>query len=314
MSTFSGECYSWYKFLFLKDLSAPIVSKIYQLICEKKLTMIELFYLSQVELIDLFCVVSFPEDIKLLFHDLRRVNDLDLREEFELIWETCFIIPWISKDYPRNIKKRLGVHAPPVFFARGHLPIMNKPTIAVLGAEKINSQEIKLTWRISTYLTRKGFNILSDHTWGVAEHAHKSALRADGTTTGVLTCGFENFRVRKNIQSFGWEINSLFISPFFYKTTSSKKNKNFRRLITMAWADAVVVIKSDFNFRSSGVNCVRTDTNKKVVVQEVPLFVPAKKLVPSSGNQNLLNQGALEFVHPKEIYSSLNLNRRNISI
>lgn len=244
MEKYSAECYSWFKFIYVKGLTSELKAGIYLAICENKLTMIELFYLSNFELNILFSTLGTPSYYRTIFQEFQRVNKLNLRKEFEKIWKSTFLIPWTHPNYPQKIKKRLGVDAPPLFFGKGHLPLINNPTISILGDEEVSSKIIKTTWRMSSYFARNGYNILSNHNWGVAEHAHKSALRADGTTTGILPHGFDDFSVRTNIQNFGWEFNTLFLTPFKNEISPTTANKIKACQLITAWSDALVIIES----------------------------------------------------------------------
>lgn len=244
MEKYSAECYSWFKLIHIPELNTSFLEKLYWLICENKLTIIELFSLSYFEFEDFFSTSLSSEECKSIFNKIQTLNKQDLHQAFENIWENTYLIPWLNKNYPKKIRECLKEKAPVLFFARGHLPLVNNPNILIIGETEISDLIIKRTWSICTRLTTAGFNILSSEEWGTALHAHKSALRTDGTITCILSDGFSDFTIRENRKKYSWQINSLFLSASLPHT----KTKSINSLKLMAaWAEAVIFISPQFS-------------------------------------------------------------------
>jgi len=307
MKQHSVEYLAWYKFLYVQGLTPTARKLIYQAICEKKITIEELFIISEFEFYEFFPSFGKGEFKDLKYQNFQATHTKEIQKRFEYLWEDTFFIPFNHPSYPQRIKQRFGAAAPPAFFGRGHLPLVNNLNIAVLGSDDANEEEIKLTWRLCTHFVRCGFNVLSNHSWGISEHAHKSALIADGTTTAILAGGFYDFWVRKRIQVHGYEINSFFLSAVLPEEISSISKYEARAKLIAAWSEAVVIVKSDF-FKDQ-----KTDAHGNIgaalfaLEKNIPVFLPSKKILSSysSGNFEISRAGGIDFDHPKEITTFL---------
>ena len=307
MKQHSAEYLAWYKFLYVQGLTTAARKLIYQAICEKKITIEELFIISEYEFYEFFPAFGKGEFKDLKYQNFQATHTKEIQKRFEYLWEDTFFIPLNHPSYPQRIKQRLGAAAPPAFFGRGHLPLVNNRNIAVLGSDDANSEEIKLTWRLCTHFVRRGYNVLSNHSWGISEHAHKSALIADGTITSVLATGFYDFWVRNAIQIHGYEINSFFLTAVLPEEISSIEKYEERSKLIAAWSEAVVVVKSNF-FKDQ-----KTDAHGNIAAahfaleNNIPVFLPSKKVLSSysSGNFEISCAGGIDFNHPKEITSFL---------
>lgn len=311
MKQHSAEYLAWYKLLYVQELSTTAKKLIYKAICEKKITIEELFVISEYEFYEFFPTFGKGELDNLKYQNFQATHTKEIQKRFEYLWDDTFFIPLNHPFYPQRIKQRLKADAPPAFFGRGHLPLVNNPNIAVLGSDDASPNEIKLTWRLCTHFARCGYNVLSNHSWGISEHAHKSALIADGTTTSILACGFYDFWVRKAIQVHSYEINSFFLSAVLPEEISSLKKYEERARLIVAWSEAVVIVKSNF-FKDQ-----KTDAHGNIAAavfaleNNIPVFLPSKKIINtySSGNFEISNAGGIDFNHPKEITSFLQGHR-----
>lgn len=299
----SAEYLAWFRFLHTEGLTPTARELIYRKICEKKITIAELFVISEFEFYELFPAFGTGELEHLTYQNFQATQTESIRKQFEDLYDDTFFIPYTHPCYPQRIKERLQAAAPSAFFARGHLPLVNNPSIAVLGSEEINAEEIKLTWRLCTYFARCGYNVISNHTWGVAEHAHKSALIADGTTVGIVPCGLSDFVVRTSIRKFGYEINSLWLSALPNERMSDAESINEHTKLIAAWSEAVIIVKSD-HFKDQNTNARGLNEAGRFALDNgIPVFVPAKSTVGnySLGNARLSRAGAKDFTHPKQI-------------
>lgn len=307
MKQHSAEYFAWYKFLYVQGLTTAARKVIYRAICEKKITIEELFVISEYEFYEFFPTFGKGNLTHLTYQNFQATNTKKIQKRFEYLWEDTFFIPLNHPCYPQRIKQRLKADAPPAFFGRGHLPLVNNRNIAVLGSDDASPAEIKLTWRLCTHFARCGYNVLSNHSWGISEHAHKSSLIADGTTTSVLACGFYDFCVRKGIQAKGYEINSFFLSAVLPEESSSPEKYVQRAKLIAAWSEAVVVVKSDYFKDEKTAAHGNIAAAHFALENNIPVFLPSKKIIQnySLGNFEVSNAGGKDFDHPKEI--TLNL-------
>jgi len=303
MKQHSAEYFAWYKFLHVQGLNTTAREIIYQAICEKRITIEELFVLSEYEFYEYF--PSFGKGVfqNLTYKNFQVTHTREIQKRFEYLWEDTFFIPLNHPCYPQRIKQRLKANAPPAFFGRGHLPLVNNQNIAVLGSDDATPEEIKLTWRLCTHFARCGYNVLSSHSWGISEHAHKSALIADGTTTSIIASGFHDFWVRKNIQVHGYEFNSFFLSAVLPEETSSPEKYEQRAKLIAAWSECIVVVKSNYFQDEKTAAHGNVAAAKFALQNNIPVFLPSKKIIQnySLGNAEISRAGGKDFSHPKEI-------------
>lgn len=311
MEQHSAEYFAWYKFLHVQGLNTAARKMIYQAICEKKITVEELFVISEYEFYEFFPAFGKEDLAHLKYQNFQATHTKEIQKRFEYLWEDTFFIPLNHPSYPQRIKQRLKADAPPAFFGRGHLPLVNNLNIAVLGSDEATPEEIKLTWRLCTHFARAGYNVLSSHSWGISEHAHKSALVADGTTTSIIAGGFCDFWVRKGIQVHGYEFNSFFLSAVLPEETSSPKKYKQRAKLIAAWSEALVVVKSNCYKDEHTAACGNIAAAKFALKNNIPVFLPSKKITQnySLGNIEISNAGGKDFDHPKEITRLLQLRK-----
>lgn len=73
--------------------------------------------------------------------------------------------------------------APPVLGALGHLHLLTKPMIGMVGARNASASGLKMTERLATRLGEAGYVIVSGLARGIDTAAHKASL-----TTGTVAC------------------------------------------------------------------------------------------------------------------------------
>ncbi|MDX1580042.1 MAG: DNA-processing protein DprA [Alphaproteobacteria bacterium] len=89
---------------------------------------------------------------------------------------------WGTPDYPRPLS--VISDAPPVFFARGHLHLLQKTSIAMVGARNASAAGVRFARDLSAALGAKGFVVTSGLARGLDAAAHEGAL-ATGTIAVV---------------------------------------------------------------------------------------------------------------------------------
>ncbi|HLX65363.1 MAG TPA: DNA-processing protein DprA, partial [Puia sp.] len=114
--------------------------------------------------------------------------------------EKVYIIGLDDERYPKVLIDRLGESAPPVLFCKGCLPLLHAESISIVGSRDVSDQGVALTKRIATRLAANGYNVTSGFAKGVDTSAHIGALESNGTTTMVLSYGFNHLSVKKDIK------------------------------------------------------------------------------------------------------------------
>lgn len=100
-----------------------------------------------------------------------------------------------ESHYPETLK---NIPCPPVFlFVRGHL-LPSAKILAVVGTRRITAYGQFATEKIVHELVAADFAIVSGLAMGVDACAHRSALKANGTTIAVLGSGIDDITPRQN--------------------------------------------------------------------------------------------------------------------
>lgn len=92
-------------------------------------------------------------------------------------------------NYPEKLKH--CIDAPILLFKDGEFNLKNRPIISVVGTRKITSYGRDFCERFISELAVYNPIIVSGFAYGVDICAHKTALKNDLTTIGVLAHGFE---------------------------------------------------------------------------------------------------------------------------
>lgn len=102
----------------------------------------------------------------------------------------------------------------PVLWARGDLPLVSRPTVAIVGARAASPYGLSVAERLASDLAAQGVVIVSGLARGIDAAAHRGALLT-GTTIAVLGCGAdvvypaEHDRITAEIAARGLVLSEL---------------------------------------------------------------------------------------------------------
>lgn len=101
-----------------------------------------------------------------------------------------------SSDFPQKLKK---IPNPPFgIFFKGKLPDEKIPAVAMIGARKCSEYGKCMAENFATKLASRGVNIISGMALGIDGISQQSALKAGGSSYGVLGCGVDIVYPRSN--------------------------------------------------------------------------------------------------------------------
>lgn len=189
----------------------------------------------------------------------------------------------LSISYTEKLQ-RLGLRADDVSY-KGTDPnlLLGRPCVAVVGSRKPTPYGKEITERFVAELSSSGVVILSGLAFGIDGLAHKSALKAGGTTVAVLPSGLETIyptshqMLAADIQKTGALLSTY--PPLHQPHKHDFLNRN--RLI-VALCDAVIITEAAE--RSGSLN-----TARHAQVLAVPVYaVPGRVNDPMSKGTNLL--------------------------
>lgn len=210
-------------------------------------------------------------------------------------------------EYPERLADRSrAAGLPPVLLARGHLPLLRAPSVAIVGSRSADDAALELTAGIARDLANGGYNVVSGYAKGIDSTAHEAALDAGGTTTIVLSLGILNFEAKQSLRHLFTATNTLVLSQFHPRARWLARNAMARNKLVCAASDALVVVSSgperDDKGRASGT----FDAALSGLEMGVPVFVvsPDAFAAPPAGNAALLRRGCRELL-PEDVVSQI---------
>jgi len=301
--------YSAYLLLNAPGFGAKSIFYIYESLRKAGLKINDLFEQSITQLSNLFPEIGQGRFSKASVTSLLNLDDDKRYSSYQkLKKENVHLIGLDDERYPRLLISRLGENTPPVLFCKGYLPLLNSDSISIVGSRDVSEFGIKITKRIANRLAGSGYNVSSGFAKGVDTSAHIGALENHGTTTMVLSYGFNYLSVKKEIKEFDWERNTLFISQFMPYEKFSGQNAMTRNKLVCALSQAVIVISSGPERDSSGKMSGTFDAGLTALKYKIPLFVLNPSLLnpnPPQGNIDLIKLGGISLSNGDELVQSL---------
>ena len=189
-------------------------------------------------------------------------------------------------DYPKRLKRRLKLEAPPALFGCGSKDLLSKGGIAVVGSRNAGAEDLSFAAQLGAEAALQGFSVVSGGARGVDESAMLGALEREGTAVGVLADSLlrsaTSVKYRKHLMS-----NDLvLVSPFNPEAGFNAGNAMARNRYIYCLADGGVVVAAS---RENGGTWNGATENLKS--RWVPLWVKSDPN-PNSGNAELVRRGA----------------------
>jgi DNA processing protein len=196
--------------------------------------------------------------------------------------------------YPRALTRSLSPAMQPLlFFCRGDVGILSRPSAAVIGARDANAETIGLARDLAVLLAEEGVVVISGLGQGVGQAAFSGALSAEGQAVAVLPMGINTFSgVSDALEGLAPAVEggqALLLSPFHPDAKFTETQAIARNKLIIGLADAVFVIAAgeDGMTRETADEALRM--GKTVYAWDVePAFDPV-----AAGNQALIREGAL---------------------
>lgn len=113
--------------------------------------------------------------------------------------EGCICITRISKEYPQLLRKRLGLDAPGVLWAKGDITILQKPAIALVGSRDIRLPNQKFAGEVGKQAAQQGYVLVSGHARGADRTGQDSCLNEAGQVISVVSDRLDKCLPNKNV-------------------------------------------------------------------------------------------------------------------
>lgn len=189
--------------------------------------------------------LTLNENINLKLKNTLLNKSLDKAREILSICEEkgIDVLSYYDDEYPKRLKQ---IPDPPaVLYVMGKLPdIDNSMAVAVVGSRRPTLYGSQVAQKLAYELAKSGIIIISGMARGIDSEAHRSTLRAEGTTVAVLGCGVdvvypaENRELKKMIEN-----NGAVISEYPPRTSPLARNFPARNRIISGLSCGTVVVE-----------------------------------------------------------------------
>ena len=149
-----------------------------------------------------------------------------------------------DEDYP--IKLRSIPDPPIVLYALGNIDLLNKKSIAIVGARKCTSYGQYVAKAFSYLLSKENFVITSGLAQGIDTSSHEGALISNGKTIAVMGTGMDIIYPKENKLLFQKIVkhNGLILSEYPLGTKPDRLNFPKRNRIISGISDGVLVVEA----------------------------------------------------------------------
>ena len=177
---------------------------------------------------------------------------------------------------------------PPLLYVKGHLDLLNQPTIAIVGSRNATPQGLKNSEAFSEALSNTGWCVASGLALGIDGAAHRGALRGKGSTLAVVGTGLDIVYPARH-RELAHDIceRGTIISEFALGEPSKASNFPRRNRIISGLSRGVLVVEA--NLESGSLITARLAAEQGRDVFAIPGSIHSPL---SKGCHRLIKQGA----------------------
>lgn len=149
-------------------------------------------------------------------------------------------------DYPKALSQ---INVAPLFlYVKGHLQVLSKPKIAIVGARKATVYGLDMAYRFSQHLAEHGYLVVSGGAIGIDSAAHQGALSVKACTLVVMGSGLLHLYPKKNKSLFDTVIKNqgCLISEYPLQTRVQARLFPARNRIISGLSLGVIVVEAGF--------------------------------------------------------------------
>jgi DNA processing protein len=182
-----------------------------------------------------------PEVINML--EKAKIN-FEERFLIKLNTENSSIVTVYDEEYPKKLKQ---IDCPPyILYYKGNLKNIDDLSIAVVGSRKATAYGKWAAEKLTKELAELGVNIVSGLAAGVDTIAHKTALKNNTKTIGVIGCGIDVVYPKFNEHLYNeiTEHEGAVITEYTFGTKPLPFNFQYRNRIISGLSDGILVIEA----------------------------------------------------------------------
>ncbi|VAW47356.1 Putative DNA processing chain A [hydrothermal vent metagenome] len=195
-----------------------------------------------------------------------------------------WVITRSDKSYPKRLKARLKMQAPPVLFGCGNVSLLNSGGLAVIGSRNAGVADLAFTRELGIKLAVSGIPVISGGARGVDETSMLGSIAGGGACIGVMADS-----LLKACSSGKWrnalmDNQAVLVSPFYPEAGFNVGNAMARNKYIYCLSDSSLVIHS--GKKGGTLNGAKENLKKAWV----PLWVKPTKDVEAA-NFDLVEKG-----------------------
>lgn len=133
-------------------------------------------------------IVALLEENDLLEHYVNRGRRVD-----------CIPITRVSREYPAELKTKLGDDAPACLWAKGDVALLRQKKIALVGSRDLREENRRFAQEVGRQAALQGYVLVSGNARGADRTAQESALRHGGCVISVVADDLSRIPERQGV-------------------------------------------------------------------------------------------------------------------
>ncbi|MGA9762393.1 MAG: DNA-processing protein DprA [Gaiellaceae bacterium] len=186
-------------------------------------------------------------------------------------------------DYPTQLRRRLGTHAPAVLYGAGQRSLLNLPAVAIVGSRNVTEDGLELATAAARRAVSDGLAVVSGAARGVDSAAMVAALEAGGFAVGVLADSLERLTAKRDFREPISDGNLTLVTSYHPAAKFNVGNAMRRNRLIYCLSRAALVVES-----TTEKGGTRAGALEDLDAQWVPLLV---RNDGSAGNSDLIRRG-----------------------
>jgi predicted Rossmann fold nucleotide-binding protein DprA/Smf involved in DNA uptake len=198
----------------------------------------------------------------------------------------------VDEHYPARLRDSLKHQAPTVLFGSGHLPLLQRSGIAVVGSRHIDEAGAAFAKEVGRKTVAAHLPVVSGGARGTDRLAMDGAIEAGGAAIGALADSLESTIRKPDVCELLADSRLVLLTPYAPTAGFSVGGAMGRNKVIYGLADFAVVVSSDFQTGGTWAGAVEA-----LKARWCPVFVREAENVPK-GNRELIKLGAVRISEP----------------
>lgn len=98
----------------------------------------------------------------------------------------CVPVTRVSEDYPRILRRRLGLESPGCLWIKGDPALLNTPAISLVGSRDLREENRKFAEEVGVQAAQQGLTLVSGNARGADKTAQNACLNAGGRVISIV--------------------------------------------------------------------------------------------------------------------------------